>query len=205
MKQSHIEVTERIIEVSRPTRTAYLERMEKIANRDRGADRLGCANVAHAFAAMPANSAQLVYLATAEAFDDEMQARIDLHKARRSADWQLCDAPIDLPAMIRAHDGKDTTLLVDCTSVWTTNLLINGKDIQDYRDDFIDALSTASGKIIVVASETGLGIVPDNKLSRQFRDANGRTNQAIAQIAHSVFFLVAGIAQKIKSADHLSV
>ena len=107
--------------------------------------------------------------------------------------------------MVRTHDGEDATLLVDCTSVWTTNLLINGKDIQDYRDDFIDALSTASGKIIVVASETGLGIVPDNKLSRQFRDANGRTNQAIAQIAHSVFFLVAGIAQKIKSADHLSV
>ena len=157
------------------------------------------------FSAMSTNSARLVYLATAEAFDDEMQTRIDLHKARRCADWQLCDAPINLPAMIRAHDGKEATLLVDCTSVWTTNLLINGKDIQDYRDDFIDALSTASGKIIVVASETGLGIVPDNKLSRQFRDANGRTNQAIAQIAHSVFFLVAGIAQKIKSADHLSV
>jgi adenosylcobinamide kinase/adenosylcobinamide-phosphate guanylyltransferase len=81
------------------------------------------------FATMPANSARLVYLATAEAFDDEMQARIDLHKARRSADWQLCDAPIDLPAMIRAHGGKDATLLVDCTSVWMTNLLINGKDI----------------------------------------------------------------------------
>ena len=157
------------------------------------------------FAAMPTNNARLVYLATAEAFDDEMQARIDLHKARRSADWQLCDAPIDLPAMVRTHDGEDATLLVDCTSVWTTNLLINGKDIQDYRDDFIDALSTASGKIIVVASETGLGIVPDNKLSRQFRDANGKTNQAIAQIADCVFFLVAGIVQKIKSADHLSV
>jgi adenosylcobinamide kinase/adenosylcobinamide-phosphate guanylyltransferase len=154
------------------------------------------------FAAMPANSARLVYLATAEAFDDEMQTRIDLHKARRSADWQLCDAPIDLPAMIRAHDGKDTTLLVDCTSVWITNLLINGKDIQLYRDDFIDALGTASGKIIVVASETGLGIVPDNKLSRQFRDANGKTNQAIAQIADCVFFLVAGIVQKIKSAEN---
>ena len=134
------------------------------------------------FAAMPANSAQIVYLATAEAFDVEMQARIDLHKARRSADWQLCDAPIDLPSMIRAHDGKDSTLLVDCTSVWITNLLINKKDIQSYRDDFIDALGTASGKIIVVASETGLGIVPDNKLSRQFRDANGKTNQALSLI-----------------------
>ena len=153
------------------------------------------------FAAMPADSARLVYLATAEAFDDEMQARIDLHKARRSADWQLCDAPIDLPAMIRAHDGRDATLLVDCTSVWITNLLINGKDIQSYCDDFIDALETASGKIIVVASETGLGIVPDNKLSRQFRDANGKTNQAIAQIANCVFFLVAGIVQKIKSTE----
>jgi adenosylcobinamide kinase/adenosylcobinamide-phosphate guanylyltransferase len=153
------------------------------------------------FASMPANSARLVYLATAEAFDNEMQARIDLHKSRRSADWLLCDAPIDLPAMIRVHDRKDATLLVDCTSVWITNLLINGKDIQLYRDDFIDALGTASGKIIVVASETGLGIVPDNKLSRQFRDANGKTNQEIAQIAHCVFFLVAGIVQHIKSTE----
>jgi len=80
-------------------------------------------------------------------------------------------------------------------------LSINGKDIQLYRDNLIDALGTASGKIIVVASETGLGIVPDNKLSRQFRDANGKTNQAIAQIANCVFFLVAGIVQKIKSTE----
>ena len=157
------------------------------------------------FATMPADSARLVYLATAEAFDSEMKARIDLHKTRRCADWQLCDAPIDLPAMIRVHDRKNATLLVDCTSVWITNLLINGKDTQLYRDDFIDALGTASGKIIVVASETGLGIVPDNKLSRQFRDANGKTNQAIAQIAHSVFFLVAGIVQQIKSTESSSV
>ena len=151
------------------------------------------------FAATPADNARLVYLATAEAFDDEMQARIDLHKARRSTRWQLCDAPINLPAMLRLHDKKDATVLIDCTSVWITNLLTNGKDVPLYRDDFIDALGTASGKIIVVASETGLGIVPDNKLSRQFRDANGKNNQAIAQIANCVFFLVAGIAQKIKS------
>ena len=150
------------------------------------------------FAAMPADSARLVYLATAETFDDEMQTRIDLHKARRGAEWQLCDAPIELPAMIRVHDTKDTTLLIDCTSVWITNLLINGKDLHQYRDDFIDALGIASGKIILVASETGLGIVPDNKLSRQFRDANGKNNQAIAQIANCVFFLVAGVSQKIK-------
>ena len=156
------------------------------------------------FAAMPADKAQLIYLATAQAFDDEMQARIDLHKARRGPEWQLCDAPVELPAMIRAHDSANATLLVDCTSVWTTNLLINGHDIQNYRDDLIDALGTASGQIIVVASETGLGIVPDNKLSRQFRDANGITNQTIAKTAHSVFFLVAGIAQKIKSPETLS-
>ena len=150
------------------------------------------------FSATPADTARLLYLATAEAFDDEMQARIDLHKARRSAEWQLCDASIDLPAMIRVHDRKDTTLLIDCTSVWITNLLINGKDLNLYRDNFIDALRTASGKIFVVASETGLGIVPDNSLSRQFCDANGKNNQDIAQIANSVFFLIAGIAQKIK-------
>ncbi|MBL6775312.1 MAG: bifunctional adenosylcobinamide kinase/adenosylcobinamide-phosphate guanylyltransferase [Candidatus Puniceispirillum sp.] len=153
-------------------------------------------------AATPSRCARLVYIATAEAFDDEMQARIDLHKARRGPEWQLFDAPVELPEVIRANDTADSTILIDCTSIWTTNLLINELDISGYRDDLISAISAASGQIIVVASETGLGIIPDNKLSRQFRDANGLTNQAVAKIAHSVFFLVAGIAQKVKSTEN---
>ena len=149
-----------------------------------------------------AASRQLVYLATAEAFDDEMQARIDQHKARRGDEWQLCDAPIELAKMIQTHDHKDAILLIDCASIWTSNLLCNDLDVDAHRKALMSALDTAVGTIIVVASETGLGIVPDNRLSRQFRDANGYTNQAIAQKASSVFFLVAGIAQKVKSTEN---
>ncbi|MDC3235059.1 bifunctional adenosylcobinamide kinase/adenosylcobinamide-phosphate guanylyltransferase [Candidatus Puniceispirillum sp.] len=146
-----------------------------------------------------ANAAKLVYIATAVAFDDEMQARIDLHKERRESKWQLSEAPIELPTMIRAHDAADNILLVDCTSIWITNLLINNLDTEPYRQDLISCLNNIAGKIILVASETGLGIVPDDKLSRQFRDANGLNNQAIATAAQSVFFLIAGIAQKVKA------
>ena len=142
---------------------------------------------------------KLVYIATAVAFDVEMQARIDLHKERRESKWQLIEAPIELPSVIRAHDAADNILLVDCTSIWVTNLLINNINTDLYQKDLISCLNDISGKIILVASETGLGIVPDNKLSRQFRDANGLNNQAIAATAQSVFFLIAGIAQKIKA------
>lgn len=146
-----------------------------------------------------ASTAKLVYIATAEAFDEEMRARIDLHKARRDSKWRLIDSPIELPSMIRANDAADNILLVDCTSVWITNLIINRINTDIYRNDLLSCLKNISGKIILVASETGLGIVPDNKLSRQFRDSNGLTNQAIAATAQSVFFLIAGIAQKIKT------
>ena len=144
------------------------------------------------------NAAKLVYLATAVAFDDEMQARIDLHKERRESKWQLSEAPIELPSMIRAHDAADSILLVDCTSIWITNLLINELDTELYRQDLMSCLNNIAGKIILVASETGLGIVPDNALSRQFRDESGRLNQMVARASDDVFFVTAGIAQKIK-------
>ncbi len=148
------------------------------------------------------NAAKLVYVATAEVFDEEMRLRIDKHKARRGPEWELCEAPIELPSIIQNIDSPTTTFLVDCLSVWTTNLLIKDFDTELYRNSLIELLSMLKGQIILVSSETGLGIIPDNKLSRQFRDANGLTNQAIARAADSVFFLVAGIAQKLKTPEH---
>ena len=151
-----------------------------------------------------ADGTKLVYVATAEVFDEEMRLRIDQHKARRGSEWKLCEAPIDLPLMIQKVDTSNTIILVDCISVWITNLLINGLNVDDYRKNLIQKLSMLNGQIILVSSETGLGIVPDNRLSRQFRDANGLTNQSIAGAANSVFFLVAGIPQKIKASKHNS-
>ena len=145
---------------------------------------------------------RLIYIATAEVFDKEMRLRIDQHKARRGPEWELCETPIELPSVIRDIDCSKTIFLVDCISIWTTNLLINKIDTDAYRNDLIQLLSKLKGQIILVSSETGLGIVPDNKLSRQFRDANGLTNQSIARSADTVFFLVAGIPQKIKARKH---
>lgn len=140
----------------------------------------------------------LVYIATAEIFDEEMEARIDLHRQRRGPEWKLVEAPVDLPQAIRASDGENTVILVDCLSVWTTNLLIHDQDIAQSRDSLLETLRDCHGSLVLVASETGLGIVPDNALSRRFRDANGLLNQAVAAIADEVFFMIAGIALRIK-------
>lgn len=140
----------------------------------------------------------LVYIATAEIFDEEMEARIDLHRQRRGPEWKLVEAPVDLPQAIRASDGENTVILVDCLSVWTTNLLIHDQDIAQSRDSLLETLRDCHGSLVLVASETGLGIVPDNALSRRFRDANGLLNQAVAATADEVFFMIAGIALRIK-------
>ena len=140
----------------------------------------------------------LVYIATAEIFDEEMEARIDLHRQRRGPEWKLVEAPVDLPQAIRASDGDNTVILVDCLSVWTTNLLIHEQDIGQSRDALLETLRDCRGSLVLVASETGLGIVPDNALSRRFRDANGLLNQAVAAVADEVFFMTAGIALRVK-------
>jgi adenosylcobinamide kinase/adenosylcobinamide-phosphate guanylyltransferase len=143
-------------------------------------------------------SGQLVYLATAQIFDEEMQARIDLHKQRRGPEWVLAEAPVDLLDTLRRFEHPDNVILIDCLSVWMTNLIIGEHDIAAHRDSLIAHLAISISSLIFVASETGLGIVPDNALSRQFRDESGRLNQMVARASDDVFFITAGIAQKIK-------
>lgn len=140
----------------------------------------------------------LYYVATAEIFDGEMRHRVDLHQQRRGGEWHLIEAPIDLTGELARHDDQDAVILVDCLSVWTTNLLIGEHDIPAARNALIEHVGNCHATIIFVASETGLGIVPDNALSRQFRDANGLLNQHVASVATQVFFVTAGIPNKIK-------
>lgn len=139
-----------------------------------------------------------IYIATAEIFDSEMESRVALHRERRGPHWQLVEAPVNLPQAIIASDNKDSVILIDCLSVWITNILVHEQDTDAATDDLIRALSACHATVILVASETGLGIVPENKLSRRFRDANGRLNQAVAALADDVFFVTAGIALRIK-------
>ena len=141
---------------------------------------------------------QLVYLATSQFFDEEMQARIDLHRQRRGGEWVLAEEPINLVETLRSFDHPDNVVLVDCLSLWVTNLIISGHDVATAQDDLIAHLANSISSLIFVASETGLGIVPDNALSRKFRDESGRLNQMVAAASDDVFFVTAGIAQKIK-------
>ena len=163
-----------------------------------GGARSGKSAHAESLATSRKGAGDLVYIATAEIFDSEMEARIGLHRQRRGPEWTLVEAPLDLPRAIRDSDGENAVILVDCLSVWTTNLLIHDRDIDQARHALIDALHDCRGRLLLVASETGLGIVPDNALSRHFRDANGLLNQAVAAAAHEVFFMMAGIALRIK-------
>ena len=139
-----------------------------------------------------------IYIATAEIFDQEMESRIELHRERRGSHWQLVEAPLDLPEAIAKADNLDSVILIDCLSIWITNLLVHQRNMGAACRALVDCLVNCSGHVILVASETGLGIIPENKLSRQFRDANGRLNQAVAAMANEVFFVAAGIALKIK-------
>ena len=166
---------------------------------DIGGARSGKSAFAEGLALEKAGANSITYVATAEIFDDEMAERVALHRQRRGPNWHLVEAPVDLAGAIATADTPDSVLLIDCLSVWVTNLLVKDMDIDAASANLLAALQKASGTSVLVASETGLGIVPDNRLSRRFRDANGRLNQALAADAHEVFFVVAGIASKIKS------
>lgn len=139
-----------------------------------------------------------IYVATAEALDGEMRERIEHHRARRDARWQTVDAPLDLSDVIRQHDGRGQPILVDCLTLWLSNCLLAGLDLEEAGDRLVSALEMASGPLVVVSNEVGLGIVPDTPLGRRFRDAQGRLNQRVAAIADRVVMMVAGLPLIVK-------
>jgi adenosylcobinamide kinase/adenosylcobinamide-phosphate guanylyltransferase len=151
----------------------------------------------HAETLVTAMPPPLVYVATAEPLDDEMAARIAEHRARRDDRWRTVEAPLDLAGALAAAPAG-ASILVDCLTLWLSNLMLAKADVEVEIERFEAALSQASGSIVVVANEVGLGIVPDNALARRFRDAAGNLNQRLAARADRVALLVAGIALKVK-------
>lgn len=137
------------------------------------------------------------YIATAQAFDDEMRARIDEHRARRSADWQTIDAPFELVSALNGVPDRQS-VLIDCLTLWLTNVMLAERDVDEESRQLADVLAKPRGPWFVVSNEVGLGIVPDNPLGRRFRDAAGRLNQMVAERASSVIFMVAGLPMKVK-------
>ena len=119
-----------------------------------------------------------IYIFTAQSFDKEMDERIRIHKDRRKKQsWQDVEATINLPAAISELSKKEKVILVDCLSLWLTNLILNERNIDRDITEFLNALEKSPGDVILVSSEVGLGIVPDNEMSRVFRDHLGSLHQ----------------------------
>lgn len=140
--------------------------------------------------------APATYIATAQALDDEMAERIARHQARRGPEWRTVSEPLDLPAAIAASDG--TPRLVDCLTLWLTNLMLAERDWRAETERLTATLARQSAPVVLVSNEVGLGIVPDNALARRFRDAAGLMNQDVAKVADEVILAIAGLPLKVK-------
>ncbi|WP_439569396.1 bifunctional adenosylcobinamide kinase/adenosylcobinamide-phosphate guanylyltransferase [Sphingopyxis sp.] len=138
------------------------------------------------------------FVATAEAFDDEMRDRIARHRADRDARWRTVEAPRDLPAALDGLSAPDAVVLVDCLTLWLSNLLLTDADLQRAEGELCSAINRFAGHVILVSNEVGLGIVPANALARRFGDAAGRLNQAVAAAAAEVVLLTAGLPLTLK-------
>lgn len=159
-----------------------------------GGARSGKSRLAEELAA--ARAGELLYIATAEAWDDEMRARIAEHRARRGGRWRTLEAPLDLaPAIAAAGAG---VVLVDCLTLWLSNLMHAERDVAAETNALLSALQAAKAPVLLVSNEVGLGIVPENALARAFRDHQGRLNQAVAAAADQVIFMAAGLPLVMK-------
>ena len=141
-----------------------------------------------------------VFVATAQAYDAEMDARIAAHVADRDSRWRTIDAPFDLAAVLRAEAGPRRVVLVDCLTLWLSNLMLRGDDVDAAGFALAALVATLDGPVVYVSNEVGGGIVPDNALARRFRDAQGRLNQVMAAACRTVVLVTAGLPLVLKPA-----
>lgn len=139
-----------------------------------------------------------VYIATAEALDEEMAARIARHKQERGAAWTTIEAPLDLPAALLSLASPDAVCVVDCLTLWLSNLMGAGRDVDRATAELCRAIPVVPGALVMVSNEVGLGLVPETPLGRRFRDHQGRLNQAVAAMAEQVEFIAAGLPLRLK-------
>ncbi|MGK7248691.1 bifunctional adenosylcobinamide kinase/adenosylcobinamide-phosphate guanylyltransferase [Acinetobacter oleivorans] len=142
----------------------------------------------------------VTYVATAQALDPEMQSRIEHHQNQRPAHWSLVEEPLYLVNALQKIDSPNQIILVDCLTLWLTNLLLlDDQSVQQLEcEQLLKVLPTLESEIILVSNETGLGVVPLGEISRQFVDEAGRLHQALGQIADKVVFCVAGFPMILK-------
>lgn len=138
-----------------------------------------------------------IYLATAQAFDDEMRSKVAVHRAQRGPDWTTIEEPVEIAPKLTERQA-DQIVLLDCVTLWLTNVILAERDEEADAAALLEALKAAPCPVVVVSNEVGLGIVPDNALSRRFRGAQGRLNQALAAQANLVVNMIAGLPQVLK-------
>jgi adenosylcobinamide kinase/adenosylcobinamide-phosphate guanylyltransferase len=143
---------------------------------------------------------EVIYIATSQALDGEMNHRVALHRQRRPAHWGLIEEPLELARVLQdnAQDGR--CLLVDCLTLWLTNLLMldDPQHLSQARDALLDSLATLPGEIIFVSNETGMGVVPLGELTRRYVDEAGWLHQALAEQCQRVVLTVAGLPMTLK-------
>jgi adenosylcobinamide kinase/adenosylcobinamide-phosphate guanylyltransferase len=142
--------------------------------------------------------APLVYLATAQAFDAEMRERIRLHRERRDTRWTTLEAPLDLAQALGAQGRPEGFILVDCVTLWLSNMMLAERYGETASAALIDAFRDSLGTVVLVTNEVGQGIVPENALARRFRDEAGILNQRLAEVADEVHAVMAGLPLRLK-------
>lgn len=147
----------------------------------------------------------LGYLATAQALDNEMDERIRIHRERRGEAWQTIEEPLQLPRVLADCDGRYNAILIDCLTLWLSNLLLHehlGQRAEARIMAAVDSLATTLSKmttpLVIVSNEVGMGIVPEHRLGRIFRDIAGQANQMVAAAADEAWLVVSGIPMRLK-------
>lgn len=153
----------------------------------------------HAEALVESQPGPCLYLATAEAGDAEMAARIRDHQARRGPRWETLEEPLALAEALGRVAKAEGAVLVDCLTLWLSNLMGAERDIETERAALIAQLGGLAGPVVLVSNEVGLGIHPANALARRFVDEAGRLNQEVAAVAQRVIYMVAGLPTDLKN------
>jgi adenosylcobinamide kinase/adenosylcobinamide-phosphate guanylyltransferase len=152
----------------------------------------------HALELARKRGSRLVFLATAETFDEEMARRVALHRAERGTEFSTIEEPLEIAAAIRKTQDADAIVL-DCLTLWLSNLMLTfGRDADAEIEELIEAARSSSAAVIAVTNEVGCGIVPDNALSRDFRDRAGILNQRVAAAADEVYWMIFGQPLRVK-------
>jgi adenosylcobinamide kinase / adenosylcobinamide-phosphate guanylyltransferase len=153
---------------------------------------------AYAQSLVEAAASERLYLATGEAGDAEMAARIARHKAERGAGWTTLEEPVDLAEALRAEARSGRAVLVDCLTLWLTNLMFAGRDVEAEIARLARTIGLIEGPAVIVSNEVGLGLVPETKLGREFRDWQGFANREAAKACDAVVLVAAGLPTLLK-------